>query len=103
MYTHFRGTTFQFVGQLQDDGVVQDLTNCILTMAIFDPSGENLYGNLIVSVIDAPIGLVTASYPDTSGWPVGKARLDMTLTTAVGEVLASPPEPFRIAQSPLIG
>lgn len=103
MYTHYRGTTFQFMGQMQDDGVVQDLTNCILTMRVSDPTGDNLIGQLMISIIDPIQGFVSVSYPDTSTWPVGKARIDMTLVTGAGETLASPPEPFRIAQSPIIG
>lgn len=103
MYTHFRGTTFQFTGQMQDDGDTLDLTTGTLAAKVFDPSGTNLYGSLIITVVDAVNGLVQMSYPDTSAWPVGKARIDATFAPSSGELIASPPEWFRIAQTPMIG
>jgi|SRR5215469_777327 len=103
MYTHFRGTTFQFIGQMQEDGVPVDLTGCTLVANVFDPSGLNLYGKMIISPVDLTQGLITLSYPDTSQWPVGKARIDFVLYFANGEETASPPDWFRVAQSPMIG
>lgn len=103
MYTHFRGTVFQFAGQLQDDGVVQDLTDAVVAASVFDPGGTILYGALTVTYIDRPTGLIQVGYPDTSAWPVGKARVDFTLTTALGELIAAPPDVFRVAQTPMIG
>jgi hypothetical protein len=103
MYTHFRGTTFQFIGAVADDAVPQDLTNCTLLANVYDPEGVTLYGALKISVLDAKNGLATISYPDTSKWPVGKARIDFKLSFANGETVASPPDWFRVAQSPIIG
>jgi hypothetical protein len=103
MYTHFRGTTFQFTGQMQDDGVVQDLTDCILLASVFDPQGISKYGDLSVLYVDRLLGIVELHYPDTSTWPVGKARIDFTLQLANGETVASPPDFFRVAQTPMIG
>ena len=104
MYTHFRGTPFQFTGVLQDDGVVQDLTGCVLQASVFDKPGLNLYGALTCQIIDAVNGLVEVSYPDTSSWPVGNARVDFTLTIPTQtQPIASPPDYFRIAQSPMVG
>lgn len=101
MYTHFRGSTFQFIGQLQDDGVVQDLTNCTLQASVFDPLGVTLYGALTITPINLQQGTVTISYPDTSLWPVGKARIDFRLYLPTGENVLSPPDWFRVAESPL--
>lgn len=103
MYTHFRGTTFQFIGQMQDDGVAMDLTNCTLQATVFDPSGTVTYGILVIAPVDLPNGLIDISYPDTSQWPVGKARIDFRLWLSTGEDIASPPDWFRVAQSPLVG
>jgi hypothetical protein len=102
MYTHFRGSTFQFIGQLQDDGVPQDLTGCTLQANVYDPSGTTLYGNLTVNVFDAIHGLATVSFPDTSTWPVGKARIDFRFWNANNENIISPPDWFRIAESPMV-
>jgi hypothetical protein len=102
MYTHFRGTTFQFIGQLQDDGVPQDLSNCTLVANVYDPSGVTLYGTLTVQAIDLVNGLVGLSFPDTSVWPVGKARIDFVLWFQNGENVASPPDWFKVAQSPIL-
>lgn len=104
MYTHFRGTTFQFVGQLQNDGVAQDLTNVAsLNISVFDKPGVNVFGQLTVNIIQATTGLIDVSYPDTSNWPVGLARIDATLTLTDGTIVASEPDYFRIAQSPMVG
>jgi hypothetical protein len=102
MYTHFRGSTFQFIGQLQDDGVPQDMTNCTLQANVYDPSGTNLYGTLVIGEVDFTQGLVTISYPDTSKWPVGKARIDFRYWNANGDNIISPPDWFRVAESPLV-
>ena len=104
MYTHYRGTPFQFTGVLQDDGIVQDLTNCVLLASVFDKPGQNKYGDLNINVIDPIQGLVEVSYPDTSSWPVGIARIDFTLQIPENDKpLATPPDFFRIAQTPMIG
>lgn len=104
MYTHFRGTTFQFIGQMQDDGLPYDLTNCTLQANVYDPEGLTLYGNLTVDVLQATQGLAQFTYGgNTIQWPVGKARIDFLLTFANGETAASPPDWFRIAQSPMVG
>jgi hypothetical protein len=101
MYTHFRGSTFQFIGQMQDDGVPYDLTNCTLQASVYGSWGNTLFGALTVDVFNPTQGMATISYPDTSGWPVGKARIDFMLYTANGETIMSPPDWFRIAESPL--
>lgn len=103
MYTHYRGTTFQFIGQFQDDGVNQDLTGATLTCEVFDALGQTLIATLVVNVLDASKGLVTVSYPNTSTWPVGKARLDSKILFQTGQLIASDPEYFRIAQTPVVG
>jgi hypothetical protein len=102
MYTHYRGTTFQFAGVLQNNGVAQDLTNGTLVAKVFDKTATNLYGTLTVTVLDPVNGLVTLSYPNTGSWPVGNARMDCTLTLPNGTLLASDPEFFRIAQNPVV-
>lgn len=102
MYTHYRGSTFQFIGQMQDDGVPYDLTNCTLQANVYDPSGITLYGALTVAMVDATQGTATFSYPDTSLWPVGKARIDFRFYNATGENILSPPDWFRIAESPMV-
>lgn len=104
MYTHFRGSPFQFTGVVQDDGVIQDLTNCVLLASVFDKPGINKYGDLNINIIDPLQGLVEISYPDTTGWPVGMARIDFTLQLPLNPApLISPPDFFRIAQSPMVG
>lgn len=103
MYTHFRGTTFQFTGQLQDDGVAQPLTNATVAANVYDPSGTILYGALTVTFVDTLLGILDLSFPDTSAWPVGKARIDFLMTLSTGEVIASAPDIFRVAQTPMIG
>lgn len=103
MYTHFRGSTFQFIGQLTDDGVPQDMTNATIVANVYDPSGTILYGNLTVTTVQLTNGTMIFSYPDTSNWPVGKARIDFQITFAGGETALSPPDWFRVAQSPIVG
>ena len=108
MYTHYRGSTFAFTGQLQNDGIPVDLTGggvnpATLTASVFDKAGVNLYGNLVVTPIIPAQGVVTVTYPDTSTWPVGIARMDALLTFQDGTVIASDPDYIRIAQTPLVG
>ena len=102
MYTHYRGTTFQFAGVLQNNGVPQNLSSGTLVAKVFDKTGTILYGNLTVTIIDPVNGLITLSYSDTSAWPVGNARMDCTLTLPGPTLLASDPEFFRIAQNPVV-
>lgn len=105
MYTYYRGTPFQFAGQMQDDGVVQDLTNATVQATCFDPTGTVVHGVLTCAVIGDPKqGLVSVSYPDTTAWPVGKARVDFLLfmPNNNGQPIASDPAYFRIAQSPML-
>lgn len=102
MWTHYRGTTFQLSGQLQDNGVPQNLTGCTLVAKVFDKLGVTLIGALTVTVLDPVNGLVTLTYPNTSTWPVGNARIDMTLTLANGTLIASDPDYFRIGTNPIV-
>jgi hypothetical protein len=108
MYTHYRGTTFSFTGQLQNDGVPVDLTGggtnpCVLTANVFDKAGVNLYGNLVVTAVIPTQGIVNITYADTSEWPVGIARMDSLLTYSDGTTIASDPDYMRIAQTPMVG
>lgn len=106
MYNFYRGTNFQFVGQLQDDGVVQDLTGATVSAKVFDETGTTVYGTLSCVVTGDPtLGIVSISYPgDTTLWPVGKARIDFLLQLVNNpDPIASDPVWFRIAQTPMIG
>jgi len=102
MYTHYRGTTFQFTGQLQNDGVPVDVTNATLTATVFDKPGLVTYGNLVVTKTIPAQGVITVTYPDTSAWPVGIARMDCLLLLSDGTQIASDPEYLRIAQTPMV-
>lgn len=104
MYTHIRGTTFQFIGQMQNDGVVQDLTGATLVAKVYDETGVTFYGNLAVTIENpSTAGLAALTYPNTLPWPVGKARMDMVLTLPNSQVVASKPIWFRIEQNPILG
>lgn len=69
---------------------------------VFDKLGVTLIGTLIVTIMDPINGLVMLTFPDTSTWPVGNARVDMTLTLANGTLIASDPDYFRIATNPIV-
>jgi hypothetical protein len=110
MYTHIRGSTFSFIGQMQNDGVVQDLTNATLVANVYDETGTILYGNLTVVILTPTTdGLVNISYANTLPWPVGRARIDCVLTIPnpvsgqPANVIASDPVWFRIKQNPILG
>jgi hypothetical protein len=104
MYTHYRGTTFQFVGSLQNNGLVQDLTNANVIANVYDRTGTVLIANLLVTILNpATGGLLGISYPNTAAWPVGIARIDIVLTLNNGQEVASDPVFFRVAQTPVIG
>lgn len=102
MWTHYRGTTFQLSGQLQDNGVAQDLTGCKLVAKVFDKLGNTLIATLIVTILDRVNGLVMLTFPDTSTWPIGNARIDMTLTLSNSTLIASDPDYFRIGTNPIV-
>lgn len=102
MYTHYRGTTFAFTGQIQNDGIPVDLTSATLTASVFDKAGVNLYGNLVVTKVIPAQGVVNLTFPSTSLWPVGIARLDALITFADNTTLASDPDYLRIAQTPMV-
>ena len=108
MYTHYRGTTFSFTGQLQNDGVAVDLTGAgvdtaTLTATLFDKKGENTIAVLVVTPVIPLQGIVMITFPDTSTWPVGIARIDCLLQYQDGTILASDPDYLRIAQTPMVG
>ena len=102
MWTHYRGTTFQLSGQLQDNGVAQNLTGCTLVAKVFDKSGNTLIAPLNMTILDPVNGLIMLAFPNTSTWPVGNARVDMTLTLANGTLIASDPDYFRIGTNPIV-
>jgi len=102
MYTHYRGTTFAFTGQLQNDGVPVDVTNATLTASVFDKAGVNLYGHLVVTKVIPAQGVVNLTFPSTALWPVGIARLDALIVFADNTTLASDPDYLRIAQTPMV-
>lgn len=105
MYTHYRGTPFQFAGAVYNNGAPMDLTGATVTATVFDPTGTTAYGQLTCTVSNpANLGVVTLAYGNTSNWPVGKARLDMLiyLPNNNGQPLASDPCQFRIAQTPML-
>lgn len=106
MYSFYRGTNFNFAGQFQNDGAVQDLTGAILTGKVFDPTGTIVIAPLTCAVIGDPkLGVVSVTFSgDTTLWPVGKARIDFLLNLPNNaEPIASDPIWFRIAQTPMIG
>lgn len=106
MYSFYRGTTFQFIGQVQDDGIVQDLTNATFQARVSDETGDNVYGNPIVTVVaPATAGIVQVSYTgNTLIWPVGKARIDFIANLPNNpNPIASGPTYFRILQNPILG
>ena len=107
MYSFYRGTPFNFVAQVQDDGVIQDLTNASLQANVYDPTGTTVIATLTCTVLaPATNGIVNISAPGpTTNWPIGKARVDflLYLPNNNGLPLASDPVPFRIAQAPMIG
>jgi len=103
MLTVYRSATFQLSGGLQFDGVPYDFTGWGLLANVYNTNGTVLIANLTVNWIDQTKGLLTLSYPDTSAWPVGKARIDVQATAANGEIILSPPEYFRIGESPITG
>lgn len=106
MYTFYRGTLFQFSGQLQDDGVVQDLTGATISGTVFDVTGVTPYASVQCAIAGNPtLGVITVSYSgDTTLWPVGKARIDFLLNLPNNpNPIASDPCYFRVAQTPMIG
>lgn len=102
MWTHYRGTTFQLSGQLQDNGVAQNLTGCTLVAKVFDRLGNAVIATLNVTILDPVNGLVMIAFPDTSMWPIGNARIDMTLTLPNNTLIASDPDYFRIGTNPIV-
>jgi len=104
MYTHYRGTTFQFAGQVQNEGKVQDLTGCTITANVYNRAGTVLIGALAVDILQPTLGVISVGYPQGTGnWPVGSARIDALFTFSDGSTLASDPDYFRILQTPVVG
>lgn len=106
MYTYIRGTLFQFAGQMQNDGVVQDLTNATLSANLYDETGTTLISALTVTVIGDPTqGMVQLGYSgNTLLWPTGKAACFFLLQLPNNaEPLASEPMYLRIGMTPMLG
>jgi hypothetical protein len=104
MYSYYRGTVFQFVGQVQDDGVVQNLTGATLQAQVSDMN-NNLIANPTVTVTNAVGGIVSVTVTgSTITWPLGKARIDFLLTLPNNALpIASDPAFFRIINTPMLG
>lgn len=106
MYKFVRGTTFQFAGVVQNDGVVQDLTNATIQASIYDQTGTILIATLTCTVLTpASLGAISLTYNgSTSHWPPGKAQLLFLLNLPNNpNPLPSDPCYLRIEQNPMIG
>lgn len=102
MYTHIRGSTFQFIGQFQNNGVVQDLTGFIIQAAVYDMTGTVLIGTLTVTIADPVNGIVILTFNDTGAWPIGKAMLVMQMQFEGQQIIGGNPAYFRIGQNPMV-
>jgi hypothetical protein len=90
--THKRGDTFRRSGALTvtDYGTtVTDMTGWTGRSHIRDGAG-NLIASLTFSWLDASQRLCELHAPaGTTGWPVGRASLDIELTTPAGEIVST--------------
>jgi hypothetical protein len=72
-----------------------------VTAQIHDATGVTLIANLSPSWIDSTKGTLQVSASNTSTWPVGKARIDVSVRDTQGNQYVSQADFFRIIDTPL--
>lgn len=103
MFNFIRGATFQLAASFQVDGAPVDCTGWVVTVQIRDYTGDTLIATLTPTWLDQTNGLLQLSAGDTSQWPLGRARIDVTFVDAANSTRASDTDFFRIVESPIYG
>jgi hypothetical protein len=101
MWQFVQGSTFQVMGNFQLDGAPVDMTNWSVTAQIHDATGVNLISALTPTWLDPTTGLLQLAAGNTSNWPVGKARIDVSARDPSGNQYVSMADFFRIIDTPL--
>ncbi len=71
-----RGSSLNLLLQFASNGVAIDLTNMVLASDVRDPQGDLV---ATLSLVKLPtIGFATVTVLDTSLWPTGRLRCDLT-------------------------
>lgn len=101
MLTIYIGAVFNLMGGLQSDGSPSDFTGWTILANLYNQNGSVLISPITVTWIDITQGLLSFNIADTSGFAPQKARIDLKLTTPMGETVLGPPTYLRLAQSPI--
>jgi hypothetical protein len=100
MLDFVRGSHFQMGGRFLIDSLPADTTKWgSVNVRISNFKGTAVIADLTVEWIDKENGIVRVSAADTTGWPVGRARLDAQIVDGFGNTYNSVADYFRIADS----
>lgn len=100
--TFKRGDTFLHVGQVMINGAIQDLTGWTIRAQIRaeDPNTElgtnALIQELVATIQTAATATIVVQATYTQTWPVGKAYLDIQLTSPAPESAKTSTPPLAI-------
>ena len=71
-----RGASLNLLLQFTSNGAAVDVTNMVLSSDVRDPQGDLV---ATLSLVKLPtLGFVTVTVLDTSLWPTGRLRCDLT-------------------------
>lgn len=93
-----RGDTFSYAGEatLRDQyGVEIDMTGAVGASQLRKPDGTKI-ADLYVELIPSHIGL--KFFGDTSGWPLGKASIDVQVTMPSGEKVSTNKDMIEVVE-----
>jgi hypothetical protein len=96
------GSTFAVQATLKTDAETVDATRYVVMAQLHSADSLSLIAKLSVEWVNPAAGVFNLTYRgDTSAWPAGKARIDVEVTDAEGNVAYSTPEFFRIDRPPM--
>lgn len=103
MLTIACGSTFQLLGRFLFDAQPIDTSGWgAVSLTLSDFTG-NPFATLNFEWIDPTLGIARVWADDTSAWPVGRARIDCTVTDSYGQVINAAADYFRLVESTLNG
>lgn len=100
MLTFVRGSRFQMAGRFLLDSLAADCSNWSTPRVVLSSyDGLNVFAELTFAWLDPLTGQCQVTATDTSGWPVGRARIDAQITDAFGSTYNAVCDYLRIVES----
>lgn len=101
MTQHKRGATFDYSGQIKNNGVVQDMTGWTPTCELKRTDGDlTLVQALSAAWLDATLGQIriSATALQTEVWPLETLQFDIRLEDGAGNVVYSDTQTLDVVE-----